>query len=179
MIIERRYMMEVHVTVRSRNRANAERTRATRERVLAAATPLLVRNGYLETTMSGLARAAGVAVQTLYLSFGSKVAVLEAALVAAAADAADPASGPDVGGGRGSAAPGGDPKDGPSALAEHVRRSAAVVERAFPLAAVLRAAAADPEPAELLDRTRAAAFATHAKAVDELAEWPGFTDRLS
>ena len=69
--------------VRSRNRAQAERTRATRSRIVDAATSLFVRDGYLETTMSGIAKAAGVAVQTLYLSFGSKVAVLEAALVAA------------------------------------------------------------------------------------------------
>jgi AcrR family transcriptional regulator len=74
--------------VRSRTRAQAERTRATRARIIAAATPLFVRDGYLETTMSGIAKAAGVAVQTLYLSFGSKVAVLEAALDVAADDAA-------------------------------------------------------------------------------------------
>ena len=73
--------------VRSRTRAQAERTRATRARIIAAATPLFVRDGYLETTMSGIAKAAGVAVQTLYLSFGSKVAVLEAALDAAADEA--------------------------------------------------------------------------------------------
>jgi AcrR family transcriptional regulator len=47
---------------------------ATRHRVVAAAAPLFVRDGYVETTMAGIARAAGVAVQTLYLSFGSKAA---------------------------------------------------------------------------------------------------------
>ena len=60
--------------------ARTERAMATRQRVVAAATPLFVRDGYVETTMAGIARAAGVAVQTLYLSFGSKAAVLEAAL---------------------------------------------------------------------------------------------------
>ncbi|MDT7651496.1 MAG: hypothetical protein QOI36_2902, partial [Pseudonocardiales bacterium] len=44
---------------------------------------------------------------------------------------------------------------------------------------VLRAAAADPEPAELLERTRRAVLARHAKAVDELAEKPRFTDQIS
>jgi AcrR family transcriptional regulator len=151
--------------VRSRTRAQAERTRATRARIIAAATPLFVRDGYLETTMSGIAKAAGVAVQTLYLSFGSKVAVLEAALDVAADDpaAAD----------RPAAA------DGPAALAEHVRTTAAAIAREYPLAAALRAAAADPEPAELLERTRSGALAEHARAVDELAEHPGFTDRIS
>ena len=41
------------------------------------------------------------------------------------------------------------------------------------------AAAADPEPAALLDRVRRAALARHAHAVDELAEKPGFTGRIS
>ena len=151
--------------VRSRTRAQAERARATRSRILDAATPLFVRDGYLETTMSGIASAAGVAVQTLYLSFGSKVAVLEAALAAAT----DGHPRPDR-----PATP-----DGPAALAEHVRSSAAAIEREYPLAAVLRAAAADPEPAELLDRTRSVALADHARVIDELAERPGFTDRIS
>ena len=151
--------------VRARSRVQAERTRATRARIVAAATPLFVQDGYLETTMSGIAKAAGVAVQTLYLSFGSKVAVLEAALRAVADDHPDeprPAA-----------------SDGPAALAQHVRASAAVIARGYPLAATLRAAAADPEPAELLGRTRSAALAEHARVVDELAERPGFTDRIS
>ena len=151
--------------VRSRNRAQAERTRATRSRIVDAATSLFVRDGYLETTMSGIAKSAGVAVQTLYLSFGSKVAVLEAAL-AAATDGHPHPDRPT-------------PADGPAALDQHVRSSAAAIEREYPLAAVLRAAAADPEPAELLDRTRTAALAGHAQVIDELAERPGFTDAIS
>jgi AcrR family transcriptional regulator len=136
--------------------------------VLEAAVPLFVRDGYLETTMSGIARAAGVAVQTLYLSFGSKAAVLEAALAAGAADQpieyvaalhAEPS--------------------GEAALRRYVTDTAELIERRFPLDAVLRAAAADPEPAELLERTRRTALAAHALAVDELAEKPGFTERIS
>jgi AcrR family transcriptional regulator len=172
---------------RSRHRAQAERSRATRSRIIEAATPLFVRDGYLETTMSGIAKAAGVAVQTLYLSFGSKVAVLEAALDATAGHhpigddgGATPASGspplpiePAPREARPSSS------DGPAALTAHVHASAAAVEREYPLAAVLRAAAADPEPAALLERTRQAALATHAAAVDELADRPGFSEHLS
>ncbi len=44
---------------------------------------------------------------------------------------------------------------------------------------MLRAAAADPEPAEILARTRRAALAAHARVVDELAEKDGFTAALS
>ena len=44
---------------------------------------------------------------------------------------------------------------------------------------MLRAAAADPEPAELLAAARAAALDAHGRAVDELAEHPGFTVDMS
>jgi AcrR family transcriptional regulator len=189
---------------RSRHRAHAERTRATRSRIIEAATPLFVRDGYLETTMSGIAKAAGVAVQTLYLSFGSKVAVLEAAIDAAAEhhpigdDEAAPPPGSTLVEPRPIEPRPIEPRpiesqpikpqpiklqqiaaDGPAALTAHVHASAAAVEREYPLAAVLRAAAADPEPAALLERTRQAALATHAAAVDELADRPGFSDQLS
>ena len=145
--------------------ARAERAAATRRKVLDAAVPLFVEHGYLETTMAALAAAAGVAVQTLYLSFGSKAAVLEAAL------AQDQPSGwlDAV-----AAAP-----DGPSALGRHVTAAAADVARRHPLAAVLRAAAADPDPAALLAAERAAALGRHAAAVDDLAERPGFTVEVS
>jgi AcrR family transcriptional regulator len=148
--------------------ARAERARATRARIVEAATTLLVRDGYLETTMSGIARAAGVAVQTLYLSFGSKAAVLKAALEDGREDH------PKEWIARLRAEP-----DGPTALRRYTAEAAAHVAARHPLDAVLRAAAADPEPAELLDQTRRAAHATHALAVDELAEKPGFTTRIS
>jgi AcrR family transcriptional regulator len=141
---------------------------ATRARIVAAAAPLFVRNGYVETTMADLARAAGVAVQTLYLSFGSKAAVLEAALAPEADDQPN----------EWLAALRAEPS-GPAALRRYVVHVAAQVERSYPLDAALRAAAADPDPAELLNRSRRAALATHAQAVDELAEKPGFTTRIS
>jgi len=156
------------VTVAARKRAGAARAQATRERVVAAAAPLFVAHGYLDTTMAELAGAAGVAVQTLYLAFGSKAAVLAAVWEAA---------GPERPAGWAEAlatAP-----DGPAALARHVDLTTAAVERRHPLDAVLRAAAADPEPAELLATARAAAFDAHARAVDELAEHPGFTVDMS
>ena len=153
---------------RSARSARAERAAATRARIVEAAAALFVQDGYLETTMAGIARAAGVAVQTLYLSFGSKAAVLEAALGAEADDQpnecimllrAEP--------------------DGPAAVRGYAAATAVLLERRHPLEAVVRAAAADREPAELLDRMRGASLALHALAVDELAEKPGFTDRIS
>ncbi|MHA6629003.1 TetR family transcriptional regulator [Pseudonocardia sichuanensis] len=155
------------MTARART-ARAERARATRQRVIEAAAPLFVRDGYLETTMAGIAAAAGVAVQTLYLSFGSKVAVLEAAL----GNGADDQPNECIAGLR--AEP-----SGTGAVRRYVTQTAPLIERRYPLDTVLRAAAADPEPAALLDRTRKAALATHALAVDELAEKPGFTGHVS
>jgi AcrR family transcriptional regulator len=148
--------------------ARAERALATRRRVVASATPLFVRDGYVETTMAGIARAAGVAVQTLYLSFGSKAAVLEAALTVEPDDQSN-----------GWLADVRAEQAGPAALRRYVEHTAVQVERRFPLDAVLRAAAADPEPAELLDRTRRGELAVHARAVDEFAEKPGFTTDIS
>ena len=50
-----------------KDQSAAERARATRDwRIVAAATKLFVRDGYLQTTMADIAREAGVAVQTLY-----------------------------------------------------------------------------------------------------------------
>jgi AcrR family transcriptional regulator len=148
--------------------ARAERARTTRARVVEAAAPLFVRDGYLETTMAGIARSAGVAVQTLYLSFGSKVAVLEAALDIGTDDQPNEC----IAAVRAE-------RSGPAALRRYVAATAPLIERRYPLDTVLRAAAADPEPAALLARARAAALAAHALAVDELAEKPGFTERVS
>lgn len=152
----------------ARSRARSERAAATRARIVEAAVPLFVKDGYLDTTMAGLAGAAGVAVQTLYLSFGSKAAVLEAAC---GIDGEDQPSGwiEQV-----RAEP-----DGRAAVAGYVAATAGDIERWYPLDAVLRAAAADPEPGELLARTRRTALARHARAVDELAEKPGFTVGIS
>lgn len=86
-------------------RARAEQTRA---RMLDAAMRLFVENGYGATTIESIAREAGVAVQTVYFSFGNKqkilkelidrhvagdddpVPTLERPWVAEALDAADP-----------------------------------------------------------------------------------------
>jgi AcrR family transcriptional regulator len=160
--------VEDSISTRRRNTVRSERAQATRVRIVEAAAALFVRDGYLETTMAGIAREAGVAVQTLYLSFGSKVAVLEAALGLGPED--QPAD---------FVAQLRTEPDGLRALGHHVAATVSAIERTHPLDVVLRAAAADPELAELLDRTRRSVLARHSQAVDELAEKPGFTDRIS
>lgn len=62
---------------RYENRNRREQARQTRLRVLEAARRLFVRDGYASTSIQALADEAGVAVQTIYASFGSKRQVLK------------------------------------------------------------------------------------------------------
>lgn len=61
------------------NRSRAEQARRTRRRVLAAAHEQLLDHGYRATTMSQIAAAAGVSVETVYKSFGTKAALVKEA----------------------------------------------------------------------------------------------------
>ena len=154
--------------------SKAEQAQATRGRIVVAATELFVRDGFLTTTMAAVAKEAGVAVQTLYLSFGSKTAILQAAFDEAL---------------RGPV-----PhdilesdwfqqvlteEDGVAAVQLFCTRSAEVIGRAAPLFAVMRAAAADPEVGEMLahnKKLRHDGFGTVAQALSGRA---GFTADLT
>ena len=54
-----------------------ERAAVTRARILEAARRLFFREGYAATTLKSIALEAGVAVQTVYAVFGSKLAILD------------------------------------------------------------------------------------------------------
>lgn len=62
-----------HVKRVYRSELRAQQTEATRQRILEAAASLFARQGYQDVTMDQLAGQAGVAVQTLYAAFGSKL----------------------------------------------------------------------------------------------------------
>ena len=65
----------------------AERARRTRRRIVDAATALFLERGYAGATMRAIAAAAGVAVPTVELGFGTKATLLKAAIdVAIAGD---------------------------------------------------------------------------------------------
>jgi AcrR family transcriptional regulator len=150
--------------------ARAERGRTTRRRIVEAATTLLVRDGYLATTMSAIASQAGVAVQTLYLSFGSKVAILAAALDVAIVGDDEPVvllQRPWIQQLR--AEP-----DGVAALRRLIEESARIVGRTYPLYAVIRAAAAHPEVAELLARNKQQRHASLVAITTSFAAKQGF-----
>lgn len=57
--------------------SRADSARATRLRILDAARRLFTAHGYVSTTMRAIASEAGVAVQTMYFTFGNKRTVLK------------------------------------------------------------------------------------------------------
>lgn len=63
--------------------SRAERALATRRRMVKAAYDLFCSNGYLGTTISAVAKDAGVAAPTVYYTFGTKAALLGESLGAA------------------------------------------------------------------------------------------------
>jgi AcrR family transcriptional regulator len=151
------------------------RGRQTRARIVAAAARLFAEHGYLNTTMGAIAAEAGVAVQTLYLAFGSKVAILEAAHDVAVVGDDEPVAlleRPWVADLR--AEP-----DGPRALELAIANTLRVIERVSAIHGVIQFAAADPEVAELLARGKAQRFATLRTLVEELAAKAGFSTGLS
>lgn len=70
-------------TRRYTSKRRALQSEQTRSEIVAAATALFAERGWRRTTIAGIAEAAGVAIDTVYASFGSKAAVLAAAKDAA------------------------------------------------------------------------------------------------
>jgi len=68
----------------------ADRARATRRRIIETAAQLFEADGYADTTMERVADEAGVAVQTLYYTFGTKGQLLCETMEFAAAGTHDP-----------------------------------------------------------------------------------------
>ena len=132
----------------AQSRGRQQRAQQTRQRICDAAKDLFLTRGYAATTITEIARAAGVAHQTVYFTFGSKAAVLAAILDAEIV---------------------GDVADVPllerpqvariARAADPLRRLHRVVDvacdvtaRLAPLYEIVRAGAADDEVRALLDR---------------------------
>jgi AcrR family transcriptional regulator len=152
----------------------ARRAQATRAQVVAAAAELFVAEGYLQTTMADIAARAGVAVRTVY-GVGSKVEVLATALDIAIVGDDEPVPVLERGWYRDLVAE----PDGATALAVFTTAASRIIERVYPLYAVTRDAAADPEVAELLHRNKRQRFLTHAHVAGELATKIGFDPTLT
>jgi AcrR family transcriptional regulator len=153
----------------------AERALATRRRMVRAAYESFCRNGYLGTTINAVADAAGVAVPTMYYTFGTKAALLSESLGAAI-----------VGFDRWREPPR-EPIDTDELLNLHdwwadfeaaptaaraldvfVTHGAAILERVAPLVAALHGASGDPEAAEVArvsEERRVDAYRTMVRAI--------------
>ena len=75
-------MDRIRVTVKTSRRYDSsgrqEQARRSRETVLDAAQRLFLDQGYVGTTIAGIAREAGVSVETVYKAFGGKAGVVRA-----------------------------------------------------------------------------------------------------
>ena len=144
-------------------RAREQRARATRERIVGAATSLFVERGYAATTVDAIATAAGVATATVYQAFGTKPAILARALDEAIVGDAQAAALLD----RDWAQAARREPDAARRLAIVVDNTAPVAARTAPLKEVMRdAAATEPSIRELADRDDLRRLATQR----ELAE---------
>ena len=142
----------------------------TEARIALAATELFGTQGYVDTTMVGIAQAAGVAVQTLYLRHGSKAAILSAALDVAIAGDTE-AESIMV---RGWFAAALDEPDAAAALSTFTQGVRSICDRTHRLYEVIRSAAADPEVAEVLEKNRRERISGIRTLTEAFAAKPGF-----
>jgi AcrR family transcriptional regulator len=158
----------------------AERTLATRQRMVKAAYERFCRSGYLGTVISAVAKDAGVAVPTIYYTFGTKATLLDEALGAAI-----------VGFDRWRKPPT-NPIDivellpwhswwaafetaptSAEALAIFVEHGVDILQRVAPLVAAMHGAAGDPEAAEVVRVGEERRVESYREAVLVVAAKPG------
>lgn len=126
------------------------RSRRTRRRIVEAATRRFTEQGFIGATIEDVADNAGVSVQSIYYSFGTKLRLLHAVLDTSVAGALD-----------------GDPlndqtwladacaaPDATTAIRRAMTGATAIVARTAPVYEVIRQASADPQVRELLDTNR-------------------------
>jgi AcrR family transcriptional regulator len=132
------------------SRAGQRRRRGadTRQRIEEAAARLITRDGYTATTMQAIATDAGVHVQTIYLAYGTKPALLAACAARLVAGEEDPDTDPSQRRWAREVAAQTDPR---AKIARYVKQIADVTPRITPLLDVLRATApAEPDVAAFL-----------------------------
>ena len=138
----------------------------TRQRIRDAARKLFLAKGYAAATVTDIARAAVVAPQTVYFTYGSKAALLSAVIDAEIVGDLDPVPLLDRPAAK-RVATASDP-------AERLRRAVTllcgVTERVAPLYELARGGATDPEVRALLDRHEEQRRQTHRVLVATLAD---------
>jgi AcrR family transcriptional regulator len=157
----------------------AERALATRRRMVKAAYDQFCAQGYAGTTVASVARAAGVAVPTIYYTFGTKAALLSEALGAAVVGFdhwRQPPPDPEIDELLPwhhwwvdfQAAPTAD-----AALEIFLRNGAETHERVGPLSPALTGAAGDPEAAEIARVAEQRRLQAYSEALRVVAAKPG------
>ncbi|WP_206314063.1 TetR/AcrR family transcriptional regulator [Streptomyces coryli] len=148
----------------------AEKARETRRRMLDAARELFIADGYGATTLKGVAERAGVAVQTIYFTFGNKRALLKELVDVTVAGDDEPVATMDRPWFRDVLA-----QDTAEAqLRAHVAGTRKVLERVAPITQMLAAATAvDPEVAGLWPQEADPRHTVQTAAAEALTGKPG------
>ena len=149
------------------NTPRGEKALATRRRILEAARELFIARGFAATTIEEIASHAGVAVQTIYFVFGNKRTVLKELVDISCAgedDPVPPLERPWVR--KVLAAP-----DARTQISLYVKSIRRIHERVSPVLEVVRkAAASDPDVAELWEQNKRHRLDVHSYVVGLLAD---------
>ena len=164
------------MTVVKRPNRRAEKAQETRRRIIEAARELFVADGYGATNLQDVADRAGVAVQTIYFTFGNKRALLKELVDVTIAGDSEPVATIDrpwftdaV-----TAATAGE------MVAAYVPGSSGILARVSPIMRVLEAAVAnDPEVAALWPQDEDLRYVVQRAAADALVTKPGVRDGLT
>jgi AcrR family transcriptional regulator len=156
--------------------ARAEKAKRTRRRMVTAARDLFVQRGYAATTLQDVADRAGVAVQTIYFTFGNKRALLKEIADVTVAGDEEPVATMDRPWFRAALAV-------PTAQ-EQIRALASgardILDRMAPIAPVLRSAAIlDPDVADLWSQDPDPRYSVYRTAALAMVGKPGIRDDVT
>ncbi|MGY4766183.1 TetR/AcrR family transcriptional regulator [Kribbella sp. CWNU-51] len=164
------------MTVVKRPNRRAEKAQETRRRIIEAARELFVADGYGATNLQDVADRAGVAVQTIYFTFGNKRALLKELVDVTIAGDSEPVATMDRPWFTDAVAA----ATAEEMLAAYVPGSSAVLARVSPIMRVLEAAVAhDPEVAALWPQDEDLRYVVQRAAADALVTKPGARDGLT
>jgi AcrR family transcriptional regulator len=161
--------------VNSENK-RTRKPKETRRRMLEAARELFVQRGYGATALQEIADRAGVAVQTIYFTFGNKRVLLKELADVSIAGDDEPIATMDRPWFQEALAA----ETADAQLRLHVHGTRKILERVAPIIEMLRAAAlADPGIAELFDQDTDPRFTVHTAAARSLATKPGIRHEVT
>jgi AcrR family transcriptional regulator len=154
----------------------AQQAQETRRRILAAARDLFVEDGYGATSLQEVADRAGVAVQTIYFTFGNKRTLLKELVDVTIAGDDEPVATMNRPWFQNALAA----ETAEAHLRVHVAGTRTILERVAPITKVVATAAAmDPEIATLWHYEEDPRYVVHAAAAESLMGKPGAAENVS